>query len=76
VGNTSNGIFKELEKAINEEIKARKLDVTVEVRGFDKGFLTHLSRTSLNIEEKKKLNEAMNTAWEKLRKKWFKEFYG
>jgi len=71
----SNELFKELEKAINEELKAKKFNVTVEIKGFEKGgFLTHLSRTSLNVEEKKRLNEAISTAWSKIRTKWFKEF--
>ena len=44
-------MFRELENAINEEFKALKLDVTVKIKGFDKGFLTELSRTSLSVEE-------------------------
>ena len=37
-------MLKDIEKAINEEFKAKKLNLTVEIRGFEKGgFLTHLS---------------------------------
>jgi len=68
-------MFKDLEKTINEEFKAKKLNLTIEIRGFEKGvFLTHLSRTSLSIEEKKKINEVMSIAWDKIKKKWFKDF--
>lgn len=72
----SNEMFKELEKAINKELKTIKLDLTVKVKGFEKGFLMDLSRTLLNAEEGKKLNEAISTAWNRIRTKWFKEFQG
>ena len=68
-------MLKDIEKTINEEFKAKKLDLTVEIRGFEKGgCLTHLSRTSLSIDEKKKINEAMGIVMDKIKKKWFKEF--
>lgn len=67
-------IFKEFERAINSELKNKELDIKVEVKGFDKGFLMNLSRTSLKFEEKKKLNEAVSIAWDKLKKKWLREF--
>jgi hypothetical protein len=70
----SGKMFKELEKAINEEIKNRELKITVEIKGFDQGFLMNLSSTSLKLEEKRKLNEAVGIAWDRLKKKWFREF--
>jgi len=48
-----NEMFKELEKAINMELKAKKLNFTIEVKGFDKGFLIEPSRDL----EKEPLNE-------------------
>ena len=70
-----NELFKELEKAINEELKANGLDIKIQVKGFqDGGFLTNISRTPKGKQEAQRLNEAASKAWDNIRKKWFKEF--
>jgi len=70
----SNDIFEELEKAINEEFKVKGLDIEIEIKGFKNGFSTNLSRTELSADERRKLNEAISIAWDKMKIKWFREF--
>lgn len=68
-------MFKELEKVMNEELKAKGLDIKIEVKGFKNGgFLTNISRKPSGIDEIRRYNEATSNAWNRLRKKWFKEF--
>lgn len=71
----SNEMFKELEKAINEEFKVKGLDIKIKIKGFENGgFLTDLSRKSGTIEEFQKMHEGLSIVWKKLMKKWFREF--
>jgi len=70
----NNKTLKELGKIMNEELKAKDLNITVEVKGSDsQGILTNVSGKDLE-DEAKKYQEAMSIAFEKWKKKHIKEF--
>lgn len=72
----TNEMFKELEKAINEELTKRVKNMTIKVKGFEKGgFLTDLSRKRATAEEYGEICQSLSIAWEKIKTKWFKEFF-
>jgi hypothetical protein len=72
----ANEMFIELEKAINEELAKRVKNMTIKVKGFEKGgFLTDLSRTRVTAEEYGEICQSLSIAWEKIKTKWFKEYF-
>ena len=72
----SSEMFKELEKAINEELSKRVKNMAIKVKGFEKdGFLTDLSRTRVTPEEYGEICQSSSIAWEKIKTKWFREFF-
>ena len=72
----TNELFKELEKEVNVELSKRVKNMTIKVKGFENGgFLTDLSRKRVTAEEYGEICQALSTAWEKIKIKWFKEFF-
>jgi len=73
--NMSNEMFEELERVMNEELKKNGFDMKIEVKGFKNGgFLINIPRELSGTDEIRRYNEATGNAWNKLRKKWLKEF--
>lgn len=72
----TNQMFDELEKAINAELSKRVTNMTIKVKGFEKGgFLTELSRTRVTTEEYGEICQSLSIAWDKIKTKWFREFF-
>lgn len=72
----SNEMLRELEEGINEELGKRVKNLTIKVKGFQKGgFITDLSRTRVTPEEYAEICQSISSAWEKIKTKWFKEFF-
>jgi hypothetical protein len=69
-------MLREIETEINKELALRGITtLTVKVERFENGALiTNLSRTNLSLDEKHRLNNAISSAWNTLKVKWFKEF--
>lgn len=71
-----NEMFKELEKEINDELTKRVRNMSIKVKGFENGgFLMDISRKRVTPEEYGEICQSLSIAWEKIKIKWFKEFF-